>query len=81
MDMELLLAHMVAKQKAEDHLNFIKTNGEKGRSAIAALAVFEDLEKSEPNRYATLKTEYFILRTLTRAMQEELRRMEEEENA
>ena len=80
MDMELMLAHMVAKQKAEDHLNFIKTNGEKGRSAIASLAVFEDLEKSETNRYAILKTEYFILRTLTRAMLEELRRMEEEKN-
>ena len=78
MDKELMLAHMVAKQGAEDHLNFIKTNGEKGRNAIAALAVFEDLEKSETNRYATLKTEYFILRTLTQAMQEELRRMEEE---
>ena len=46
MDMELMLAHMIAKQKAEMHLEFIKTNGEKGRSAI----------------------------------QEELRRMEEEEN-
>ena len=81
MDMELLLAHMVAKQKAEDHLNFIKTNGEKGRSAIAALAVFEDLEKSEPNRYATLKTECFILETLVLEMKKELKRMEEKENA
>ena len=77
MNMELMLAHMIAKQKAEMHLEFIKTSGEKGRSAIAALAIFEDLEKSETNRYATLKTEYFILRTLTQAMQEELRRMEE----
>ena len=50
MDMELMLAHMLAKQKAEMHLDFIKTNGEKGRSAIASLAVFEDLEKSETNR-------------------------------
>ena len=80
MGMELMLAHMMAKQKAEMHLDFIKTNGEKGRSAIASLAVFEDLEKSETNRYTTLKTEYFILKTLTKAMQEELRRMEEEEN-
>ena len=75
MDMELMLAHMIAKQKAEMHLEFIKTNGEKGRSAIADMAAFEDLEKSETNRYAT----HFILRTLTQAMQEELRRMEEEE--
>ena len=77
MDMELMLARMIAKQKAEMHLEFIKTNGEKGRSAIAALAVFEDFEKSEPNRYATLKTECFILETLVLEMKKELKRMEE----
>lgn len=75
-----MLAHMMAKQKAEMHLDFIKTNGEKGRSAIAALAVFEDLEKSEPNRYSTLRTEFFILNTLVQAMRKELIRMEEEKN-
>lgn len=80
MGMELMLTRMAAKQKAEDHLVFIKTNGEKGRSAIADMVEFEELEKSETNRYATLKTEYFILKTLTRAMREELIRMEEEEN-
>nr|WP_314635605.1 hypothetical protein [uncultured Oribacterium sp.] len=80
MDMELMLTHMIAKRKAEMHLDFIKTNGEKGRSAIADMAAFEDLEKSETNRYATLKTEYFILKTLTQAMREELIRMEEKEN-
>ena len=79
MGMELMLTHMAAKQKAEDHLVFIKTNGEKGRSAIADMVEFEELEKSETNRYATLRTEYFILKTLTRAMREELIRMEEEE--
>lgn len=79
MDMELMLAHMIAKQKAEMHLDFIKTNGEKGRSAIADMAEFEELEKSETNRYLTLRTEYFVLRTLTQAMQKELRRMEKEE--
>ena len=77
MDMELMLAHIKAGQIAARHLDFIKTNGERGRSAIADLAAFEVLEKPETNRYATLKTEYFILRTLTQAMQEELRRMEE----
>lgn len=59
------------------HLDFIKTNGERGRSAMADMAEFEDLEKSETNKYLTLKTEYLILLTLTRAMQKELRRMEE----
>lgn len=62
------------------HLDFIKTSGEKGRSAMADMVEFEDLEKAEPNKYLTLKTEYFILLTLTRAMQKELRRMEEEKN-
>ena len=81
MDMELMLAHMKADQIAARHLDFIKTNGERGRSAIADMSEFEELEKSETNRYSTLRTEHFILSTLVRAMQEELRRMEEEENA
>jgi len=76
MDMELMLAHMITKQKAERHLDFIKTNGESGRSAIADMAEFEELEKSETDRYSTLRTEYFILSTLVRAMREKLRRME-----
>lgn len=80
MDMGLMLARMKAEQIAARHLDFIKTNGEKGRSAMSELVTFEALEKSEPNRYSTLKTEYFILRILTQAMQEELRRIEEEKN-
>lgn len=80
MDVELMLAHIKAEQIAARHLDFIKTNGERGRSAIADMVEFEELEKSETNRYSTLRTEYFILRTLTQAMQEELRRMEEEKN-
>lgn len=68
-----------ADRIAAGHLDFIKTNGERGRSATADLALFEDEEKAEPNKYLTLKTEYFILLTLTRAMQKELRRMEKEE--
>lgn len=80
MNMEMMLAHMAAKQKAEDHLVFIKTNGERGRSAIAEIAEFEELEKSETNRYLTLKTEYFILKTLTQAMEAEIEKEEGKEN-
>lgn len=69
-----------ANQIAKHHLDFIKTNGERGRSAMADMAEFEELEKAEPNKYLTLKTEYFILLALMQAMQKELRRMEEEEN-
>lgn len=67
-----------AERIAAWHLDFIKTNGERGRSAMADMADFEDAEKAEPNKYLTLKTEYFILLTLTRAMQKELKRMEDE---
>ena len=69
-----------AERIAAWHLDFIKTNGEKGRSAMADLSVFEELESTETNRYLTLRTEYFILSTLTRAMQKELIKMEEEKN-
>ena len=79
-DAELIIAHIEAEKIAAKHLNFIKTAGERGRSAIADMVEFEEQEKAEPNKYLILKTEYFILSTLVRAMQEELRRMEEEKN-
>lgn len=75
--MELMLAHMKAEQIAARHLDFIKTNGERGRSAIADMSEFEELEKSETNRYSTLRTECFILETLVLEMKKELKRMEE----
>ena len=77
---ELIIAHIEAENIAAKHLDFIKTAGEKGCSAMADLSVFEEQESTETNRYLILKTEYFILRTLTRAMQEELIRMEEEKS-
>ena len=69
-----------ANRIAAQHLVFIKTNGESGRSATADLAIFEEMEKTESNKYSALKTEYFILLALTQAMQKELRRMEKKEN-
>ena len=74
---ELITAHIEAENIAAKHLDFIKTNGERGRSAMADLSVFEELESTETNRYLTLRTEYFILRRLVQAMREELKRMEE----
>lgn len=77
MNTGLMLALIKAGQIAAKHLEFIKTNGERGRSAIADMVEFEELEKSETDRYSTLRTEYLILSTLVRAMREELIRMEE----
>ena len=77
MELELFLARIKAGQIAAKHLEFIKTNGERGRSAIADMVEFEELEKSETDRYSTLRTEHFILSTLVRAMWDELIRMED----
>ena len=74
---ELITAHIEAENIAAKHLDFIKTNGERGRSVMADLSVFEELESTETNRYLTLRTEYFILRRLVQAMRDELKRMEE----
>lgn len=74
---ELITAHIEAENIAAKHLDFIKTNGERGRSAMADLSVFEELESTETNRYLTLRTEYLILRRLVQAMRDELKRMEE----
>ena len=79
MELGLLLACMKAEQVAEQHVEFIKTNGERDRSAIADMAEFEELEKSETNRYLTLRTEYLVLKALTQAMQKELEKMEEKD--
>lgn len=77
---ELITAHIEAENIAAKHSDFIKSGGERGRSAMADLSVFEELESTETNRCLTLRTEYFILRKLTQAMRDELRRMEEEKN-
>lgn len=77
---DLITAHIESENIAAKHLYFIKTNGERGRSAMADLAVFEELESIETNRYLILRTEFFILRTLTQAMREELKRMENKAN-
>ena len=71
-EMALVQMFVSSDQIAAQHLDFIKTSGEKGLSAMAASAVIENLEKAEPNRHLVLKTEYFILMTLTRAIREEL---------
>lgn len=81
MDMEALLLNMRADNLVRQHLTFIKSYGREGRSAMADMADFEIEVQDKSYSYSLLKTEYFILKTLTKAMQEELRRMEEKENA
>ena len=60
------------------HLDFIKSRGEKGVSAMETLEVFEKLEQNEPNVLGTLRTEYSVIEALASAMKAEIERMEEE---
>ena len=62
------------------HLDLIKSGGKRGRSAMADVAYSEEVELPRSNPHSILKAEYFILRTLTQAMREELRRMEEKKS-
>lgn len=79
-DEGLKLARIEAEQIAASHLTYIMTNGERGRSAMLNTMLFEDSKEEDIHRRAVLLTEYYILTVLTQAMEEELKRTEEEEN-
>lgn len=78
MDREALLLNMRADNIARQHLEFIKSYGREGRSAMAVMADFEIEVQDESNFYSLLKTEHFILKNLVSAIDGELKRMEEE---
>lgn len=77
MDREALLLYMRADNLVRQHLEFIKSYGREGRSAMADMADFEITVRDESNFYSLLKTEHFILKNLVSAIGGELRRMEE----
>lgn len=62
---------------ARKHIEFIKSRGEKGLSVIKSLAIFEDMEKDDPNVLGTLRIEYPIIETLAGFMKAEIEKMEE----
>ena len=62
---------------ARKHIEFIKSRGEKGLSVIKSLAIFEDMEKDDPNVLGTLRIEYPIIETLAGFMKAENEKMEE----
>lgn len=80
MDREALLLYMRADNLVRQHLEFIKSYGREGRSAMADMADFEIKVRDESNFYSLLKTEHFILKNLVSAIGGELKRMEEEKN-
>lgn len=63
---------------ARRHMDFIKSRGEKGISAIGSLASYEKVSLEDPDILGTLRTEYSVIEALASAMKAEIERMEEE---
>lgn len=78
MVMELKPMQATMDSIARRHIDFIKSGGEKGKSAIEALATLERLSAETRDILGTLRTEYFIIEALASAMKAEIERMEEE---
>ena len=74
----MTIGKVAVEDIARRHIEYIKSRGEKGCSVTADLMIFETIEKNNPNALRTLRTEYFIIETLARAMKAEIERMEEE---
>ena len=74
----MTIGKVAVEDIARRHIEYIKSGGEKGCSVTADLMIFQTIEKNNPNALRTLRTEYFIIETLARAMKEEIERMEEE---
>ena len=63
---------------ARRHIDYIKSRGEKGISAIGSLASFEKVSLEASVILETLRTEYSVIEALASAMKAEIERMEEE---
>lgn len=78
MVMELKPMQATMDSIARRHIDFIKSRGEKGISAIEALATLERLSAETRDILETLRTEYSVIEALASAMKAEIERMEEE---
>ena len=78
MVMELKPMQATMGHIARRHIEFIKSRGEKGISAIGALATLEKVSVENPDILGTLRTEYFVITSLASELKAEIERMEEE---
>lgn len=78
MVMELKPMQEIMDNIARRHIEFIKSRGEKGISAIGALATLEKVSSKDRDILETLRTEYSVIEALASAMKAEIERMEEE---
>lgn len=78
MVMELKPMQATMDSIARRHIDFIKSGGEKGISALGSLVAYEKVSVEDPDVLETLRTEYSIIEALASAMKAEIERMEEE---
>ena len=76
--MELKPMQKIMDNIARKHIEFIKSRGEKGVSAMGAMAMLEKVRVEDSDILGTLRTEYFVIDALASAMKAEIERMEEE---
>ena len=78
MVMELKPMQATMDSVARRHIDFIKSRGEKGVSAIESLATLERLSAETRDILEIFWTEYYVIEALASAMKAEIERMEEE---
>jgi hypothetical protein len=78
MVMELKPMQATLGDIARRHVDFIKSRGEKGESAMKALTMFEKVRVGDSDILGTLRTEYFVITSLASELKAEIERMEEE---
>ena len=72
------LMQVIVDNIARRHIDYIKSRGEKGISALGSLVAYEKVSVEDPDVLGTLRTEYSIIEALASAMKAEIERMEEE---
>jgi len=80
-DTALIGTCIEAEQIAAEHLDYIKSGGEGGCSAMLRMAMFEMTKEGEADRSPLLATEYTILKALTQAMGDEIKRRANKEES
>lgn len=74
----MTIGKVAVEDIARRHIEYIKSGGEKGISAIGSLASYEKVSLEAPVILETLRTEYSVIEALASAMKAEIERMEEE---
>ena len=74
----MTIGKVAVEDIARRHIEYIKSGGEKGISALKSLVAYEKVRMNDPDILGTLRTEYSIIEALASAMKAEIEKMEEE---